>query len=190
MRVQPAGVVYVTVAVEVMTVRERNRKTALELRLVPLTAPVLTTEDGVMAPSVRVMAGVVLVLVTEPLTPFAVATLTEVTEPLPVPAPRFVRAVAASVAPVPPLRIATVPVTFAAVPLVFWLSVGKSPATAMLGTPVVVVFLRMPVARPANDVPLILVTAAVSAPVEPLAVTSPVMLMVWSPVLVPLLVPA
>jgi hypothetical protein len=54
------------------------------------------------------------------------------------------------------------------------LSVGKSAATAIDGTPVVVVFLRMPVARPDSAVPLILVTVAASAPVLPEAVTSPV----------------
>ena len=32
------------------------------------------------------------------------------------------------------------------------------PATAILGTPVVVVFFRIPVARPASDTPLIFVT--------------------------------
>lgn len=40
-------------------------------------------------------------------------------------------------------------------PVVLWLSVGKSAATAILGTPVEVVFLRMPVARPDISVPLI-----------------------------------
>jgi len=38
------------------------------------------------------------------------------------------------------------------------LRVGKSPATAILGTHVVVVFFNIPVARPAREVPLILVT--------------------------------
>ena len=55
----------------------------------------------------------------------------------------------------------------------------------MDGTPVPVVFLRIPVARPASAVPLILVTVAVSDPVDPAAVTSPVIEIVWSPVLVP-----
>ena len=52
-------------------------------------------------------------------------------------APKFVRAVAAVVAPVPPLAMATVPVTFAAVPVVFWFSVGTSAATKArnVGTP-------------------------------------------------------
>jgi hypothetical protein len=44
-------------------------------------------------------------------------------------APRFVLAALAVVAPVPPLAIATVPVTFEAVPVVFWFSVGMSAAT-------------------------------------------------------------
>ena len=42
---------------------------------------------------------------------------------------RFVRAVPATLAPVPPLATATMPVTFEAVPVVFWLSVGMSAAT-------------------------------------------------------------
>ena len=42
---------------------------------------------------------------------------------------RLLRAVAASVAPVPPFATATVPVTLAAVPVVFWFSVGMSVAT-------------------------------------------------------------
>ena len=96
------------------------------------------------------------------------------------------------VEPVPPLAMANVPVTLAAVPVVFWLSVGKSAATAMLGTPVVVVFINIPVARPAMEVPLICSTTL--APCVP--VTSPAKLpvkeaaepvtLVWSPVLVPL----
>jgi hypothetical protein len=55
----------------------------------------------------------------------------------------------------------------------------------MDGTPVPVVFFMIPVPRLASDVPLILVTVAVSAPVDPDAVTSPVIEIVWSPVLVP-----
>ena len=43
----------------------------------------------------------------------------------------------------------------------------------------------MPVANPANDVPLILPTVAVNVPV-PLPVTSPVKVIVWFPVFVPL----
>ena len=39
--------------------------------------------------------------------------------------PNAVNAALAVVCPVPPFAIATVPVTFAAVPVVFWLSVGK-----------------------------------------------------------------
>ncbi len=53
--------------------------------------------------------------------------------------------------PVPPLAIATTPVTFAAVPVVFWLRVGKSAAIAMLRTPVPVVDFKIPVAS--ADVP-------------------------------------
>ena len=64
-----------------------------------------------------------------------------------------------------------------AVPVVFWLRVGKSAAMAMLGTPVLVVFFRMPVPRPAKDVPLILPTTV--APCVP--VTSPAKLPVKEP---------
>jgi hypothetical protein len=41
-----------------------------------------------------------------------------------VPSPKLVLACAAVVAPVPPLAIATVPETFEAIPVVFWLKVG------------------------------------------------------------------
>ena len=41
-------------------------------------------------------------------------------------------ALANVVAPVPPLAIATVPVTLLAVPVVFWFSVGTSAATIAL----------------------------------------------------------
>jgi len=44
---------------------------------------------------------------------------------VPITKPRFVLAPDAVVAPVPPLTTATVPVTLDAVPVVFWLSVGK-----------------------------------------------------------------
>jgi hypothetical protein len=54
------------------------------------------------------------VVIGPPDNPVPVAT--EVTEPLPVPAPKFNRAVTAFVAPVPPLAIATVPVTLDALP--------------------------------------------------------------------------
>ena len=52
-------------------------------------------------------------------------------------APRLVNAAPADVAPVPPFAMATVPVTFEAVPVVFWLSVGTSAATIArnVGTP-------------------------------------------------------
>jgi hypothetical protein len=104
-------------------------------------------------------------------------------------APRAVRAVAAVFAPVPPFAIATIPVTFAAVPEVFWFNVGKSAATAIEGTPVPVVFLRIPVPNEDINVPLIFVTVAVRTPVLLAAVTSPVIEMVWSPVFVPLELP-
>ena len=47
-------------------------------------------------------------------------------------ADRFDLALVASVAPVPPLAIATVPVTLDAVPVVFWFKVGMSAATTAL----------------------------------------------------------
>ena len=64
-------------------------------------------------------------------------------------------------------------VRVAALPVVFWLRVGKSAATAMLGTPVPVVFFRIPVVNPANEVPLIFTTVTATEP-DPLAVASPV----------------
>lgn len=50
-------------------------------------------------------------------------------------APRFVRAVGAVVAPVPPLAIATVPVTLLAVPVVFWLPAMLTPGKSMFAEP-------------------------------------------------------
>ena len=51
-----------------------------------------------------------------------------------------------TVAPcVPVTSPESAPVNDAAEPVVFWLSVGKSPAVAIVNTPVVVVFLMMPV---------------------------------------------
>ena len=50
-------------------------------------------------------------------------------------APSAVRAAAAVVEPVPPLAIATVPVTFAAVPVVFWLPAVLTPGKLMLADP-------------------------------------------------------
>ena len=57
------------------------------------------------------------------------------------------------------------PVTVAALPVVFWFNVGKSPATAILGTPVTVVFLRIPVASDESNVLLIPTTVSAVAPV-------------------------
>jgi hypothetical protein len=71
------------------------------LRLSPLTVPVPPTEVTVPAFDVKpegLLAGY---------------------------APKAVKAAPAEVAPVPPLAIATVPVTFDAVPVVFWLRVGN-----------------------------------------------------------------
>jgi len=53
----------------------------------PLAAGLIATDVGVMAPSDRVMAGVVVAVATEPETPLAVTTETVVTvpeEPFPV----------------------------------------------------------------------------------------------------------
>ena len=48
-------------------------------KLDPVTVPVAATEDGVIAPSARLIAGVVVGFVTVPETPFALVTETEVT---------------------------------------------------------------------------------------------------------------
>ena len=50
-------------------------------------------------------------------------------------APRLVRAAAAVVAPVPPLATATVPVTLAEVPVVFWLPAVFTPGRLMFAEP-------------------------------------------------------
>jgi len=55
------------------------------LKLLPVTVPVAATEEGVIAPSVRVIAGVVVGFATVPLTPLAVVTDVLVTVPLPLP---------------------------------------------------------------------------------------------------------
>ena len=55
------------------------------LRLDPPTVPVAVTEVGVMAPSVNVIAGVVVGVATIPLTPLAVTTEADVTVPSPLP---------------------------------------------------------------------------------------------------------
>ena len=49
-------------------------------------------------------------------------------------------------------------VAVAALPVVSWFRTGKSAATAMLGTPVTVVFFRMPVSSPARETRLSLPT--------------------------------
>ena len=48
-------------------------------KLDPVTVPVAATELGVIAPSVKVIAGVVVGVATTPDTPFAVVTETDVT---------------------------------------------------------------------------------------------------------------
>ena len=76
-------------------------------------------------------------------------------------APKLVLATGAVVAPVPPLPTATVPVTFEAVPVVFWLSVGN------------VQFVRVPLDGVPNAPPF-----TTNAPTEPVltpkAVATPV----------------
>jgi hypothetical protein len=53
------------------------------LRFDPVIVPDAAIEEGVMAPSVKVMAGVVVGVATDPLTPLAETTETVVTDPLP-----------------------------------------------------------------------------------------------------------
>src|SRR5664279_2938957 len=69
------GVVEVTVngAVPVATV---------EVNCVPVTMPVATTDEGVIAPSDNVIDGIVVGLATEPLIPLAVVTERVDTEPV------------------------------------------------------------------------------------------------------------
>src|SRR5437588_278399 len=52
------------------------------LRLLPVTVPDAATDEGVIAPRLSVMAGVVVAVATVPLTPLPVVTLTEVTVPV------------------------------------------------------------------------------------------------------------
>ena len=170
-------------------------------RFVPVIVPVAATLVGVIAPSVNDMAGVVVEFKTVPLTPLAVVTETSFTVPPPPPA---------GAANVPsPLKnvvvlfggVGTAPPTVAVI-------VGRSEFSAMLGTPVPVVFFNRPVPKPDSKVLLILVTvdAAVTF-VVPLKlgdvyVTSPVkamvlpvasavavlalpVMVVWSPVFMP-----
>jgi hypothetical protein len=56
-------------------------------------------------------------------------------------------------------------VAVAALPAVFWFSIGKSAAIAIEGTPVPVVFLRIPVPSVDRSVPLIPTTVRPVAPV-------------------------
>ena len=87
----------------------------MPLKLDPLTAPLAATLVGVIAPSVRLISGVVVALVTVPDTPLAVLTETDVTVPPPagvtqLPSPR--QKVVAD-AFVPPFKLVTgkLPVT-------------------------------------------------------------------------------
>lgn len=75
-------------------------------------------------------------------------------------------------------------VAVAALPVVLWLSVGKSAATAIDGTPVLVVFLTMPVARLSIKTPLIFLTvrtpdASVTSPVWVTFETLAVLVTCW-----------
>ena len=69
------------------------------------------------------------------------------------------------VTPVPPDKTASVAESPAAVPELFWFKTGKSAATAIDGTPVVVVFFSMPVASPDINTPLIFTTVKAVEPV-------------------------
>jgi hypothetical protein len=55
----------------------------------PVTVPVAATELGVIAPKVKVIAGVVVAVATEPETPFAVMIEVEVTVPEEPPVPSW-----------------------------------------------------------------------------------------------------
>lgn len=98
----------------------------------PFTVPVPATEVTLPVPdpapmAVRKVAASIVVIVLFALiwTKRIALGLASVKKlPPTVVAPKFVRAAAAVVAPLPPLASATVPVTFAAVPVVFWLNVG------------------------------------------------------------------
>ena len=70
----------------------------VEVNCVPETVEVAATEAGVMAPRVKVMAGVVVAVATDPLTPLAVTTDAEVTVP---PVPVAVRVVPDKLSPLP-----------------------------------------------------------------------------------------
>jgi hypothetical protein len=120
-------------------------------------------------------------------------------------APKLVRAAEFVVAPVPPLATATVPVTFAAVPVVFWFRVGISAATIArnVGTPadplgaastVFAVWLEKLEGKTASVPPKVIVPVVVIVPpvrVSPLTVpdvatdvTVPVVLEVPAPIAV------
>jgi len=94
------GVVEVTTngAVPVATV---------EVNCAPERFPEAATEVGVMAPRVKVMAGVVLAVATDPLTPLAVTTEAEVTVP---PLPDAVKVPPLKVSPLPTVITSALPV--------------------------------------------------------------------------------
>jgi hypothetical protein len=64
-------------------------------RPVTVELPLTASDEGVIAPSVRVIAGVVVAVATEPLTPFAVVTETLVTVPGAPPLTTFVHVLTA-----------------------------------------------------------------------------------------------
>ena len=99
-----------------------------------------------------VIAGVEVEVATDPLKPLALTTEALVTVPPP-----------AGVANTPSPRKKVV-VLFGGVgtaPPTVEVMTGRSAPVAILGTPVAVVFFKMPVANPANEVPLMRVTVAV-----------------------------
>jgi hypothetical protein len=99
---------------------------------------------------------------------------------VPMTKPRFVRAVAVVVAPVPPLATATVPVTLDAVPVVFWLKVGNEVRDA--ADPV-----GANTSVPMTNPKLVLAPEAVDDPVPPSASAKSVMPVIEPPVIETLL---
>jgi hypothetical protein len=95
---------------------------------------------------------------------------------VPITNPRFVLAPDVVVAPVPPFKTATVPVTLDAVPVVFWLKVGKEVRLAAepLGDRTSV---------PMTNPRLVLASPAVEAPVPPSATAKSVIPVIEPPVI-------
>jgi len=155
---------------------------AARFGIVPVVAdPYVILLKAVPAPSVTVFepppTATGLVVVPVPILVAALLLALMLVAPLtvrPVSVPTLVSddetTVPARVAPVIPVPATLVAV--AALPVVLWLSVGKSAATAMLGAPVPVVFFRIPVASPLSATPLIRATVVATLPDA--VVTSPV----------------